>query len=243
MVQLLQNCDGHSLCPSQSGWWGLLDPLIVTWLLHPVSAWNIGNARAFSGPKPAAISWAAKYMKLFPVSNANHISWLQCMCHRYGQHNDICVNRPDKNLVVAALCSMWSMQQHATCGARALQNVKYAATCDCLLLMVAPSSVRSSSGGLLWTPSPFVITSSFSFSSNHLRLFEFGTRIIPSCFHPRSNHYDNFLVWQLQLQHVCALLYHILILQWFLTNHSYTRWSRIAPPKLVAKNGMKIWLA
>ena len=27
---------------------------------HPVRVWNIGSARAFSGPRPAATSWAAR---------------------------------------------------------------------------------------------------------------------------------------------------------------------------------------
>jgi len=41
---------------------------------HPVRAWNIGSARAFSRPNPAAISCAARYRKLWPVPNASH-SW------------------------------------------------------------------------------------------------------------------------------------------------------------------------
>jgi len=36
---------------------------------HPVRAWNIGSARAFSRPNPAAISCAARYRKLWPVPN------------------------------------------------------------------------------------------------------------------------------------------------------------------------------
>ena len=47
-------------------------PAELDTLSHPVSAWNICNARAFSGPRPAAIWSAAKYLKLFPLPNANH---------------------------------------------------------------------------------------------------------------------------------------------------------------------------
>lgn len=39
---------------------------------HPVRAWNIGSARAFSRPNPAAISCDAGYRKLWPVPNASH---------------------------------------------------------------------------------------------------------------------------------------------------------------------------
>ena len=45
---------------------------------HPVRAWNIGSARAFSRPSPAAISCAARYRKLRPVPNASHSSSSGC---------------------------------------------------------------------------------------------------------------------------------------------------------------------
>ena len=32
--------------------------------------------RAFSGPRQASISWAAKYLKIFPVPNANHSKFI-----------------------------------------------------------------------------------------------------------------------------------------------------------------------
>ena len=45
-----------------------------------------------SGPRPAAISWAAR--KLLPVPDTNHISnfWLQPLSHRTPQHR---CNSPD----------------------------------------------------------------------------------------------------------------------------------------------------
>ena len=41
---------------------------------QPVSAWNIGRASDFSVPRLAAIRWAAKYQKFFPVPNATQTS-------------------------------------------------------------------------------------------------------------------------------------------------------------------------
>ena len=38
---------------------------------QPLNAWNTGSVHAFSGSSPAAISWAAKYRKFFPVPKAN----------------------------------------------------------------------------------------------------------------------------------------------------------------------------
>ena len=42
------------------------------------SAWNMGSARAFSGPRLRASSWAAKYLKFLPVPNAIQSSAFGC---------------------------------------------------------------------------------------------------------------------------------------------------------------------
>ena len=43
---------------------------------HNVNAWNIGRAHDFFAPRQTAILWAAKYQKLFSVSNASQTSSL-----------------------------------------------------------------------------------------------------------------------------------------------------------------------
>ena len=68
----------------------------------PSQSVDIGSARGFSGPTPAAISWAARYRKLFPVPNNN------------GQQHDVGVSSPHHYGVVAMLACMGCMQQHAT---------------------------------------------------------------------------------------------------------------------------------
>ena len=64
-------------------------PAKLDTLSHHVSAWNFGNARAISAPRPAAISLAAKYLKLFPVPNANQICTDQILCVQIWQWGNI----------------------------------------------------------------------------------------------------------------------------------------------------------
>ena len=121
--------------------------------------WSKASCYVVSCKVPEALS--------YPKCQPQLISWLQCMCHRHGQHNDICVNRPNQNLVMAVRCSMWST-----------------AACDCLLPRGCTERVMSD---------PLVAAccqhllhpwwqAVCPFRQTTWERFVRGTRIISSCF-------------------------------------------------------------
>ena len=73
---------------------------------HPVRAWNIGKGRDFSAPRQAAILWATKYRKLFPVPNANQTATLAGIVYATVTANTTTSVSPVHIQFMAMLCSM-----------------------------------------------------------------------------------------------------------------------------------------
>jgi len=149
---------------------------------HPVTAWNIGSARAFSRPNPAAISCAARYRKLWPVPNASHS--LSSGCNRCARDTASTTTSVSALWISIAWC-LWLREMHA-------------ATSDCPLLQC-----------LLSTASPSVMTSCLSSWSNHsMTAAERNLNssvLLLSC--PLAGRSASFLVWLRQPLHVSTCLF------------------------------------
>ena len=115
---------------------------------HPVSAWNTGWASDFADPKQAAIWWAAKYRRCFPVPNA-----IQTSLSAGSVSATITANTTTS--VSTVRTSIWWWSCCAAC-----------ATCSIIRLSASSwlhgaSKCASCCGGTQTTWSPSVTTSSF----------------------------------------------------------------------------------
>ena len=122
----------------------------------PASERNIGNAHAFSDARPAAISWAAKYLKLFLVPTSNHNSSPDC--------NACAIDTVNKTTSVSTV-QIRILWRSCLAACEVCSSMRLSASS----WLYGASNVRSFSGGLLWTR-PSVMTSCLSFSSNHLKV-------------------------------------------------------------------------
>ena len=131
-------------------------PVKLDTVLHPVRAWNVGSARAFSGPRPDAISWPPSHRKLLPVPNASHSSFSGCSAWVTDTASTTTSVSTVRIIILWWPC--WAVRD-------AYSNMRLPASS----WLHRASEARSDSGDLLRTASPSVMTSCVSSWSNHLR--------------------------------------------------------------------------